>query len=112
MPVTLRCLRFDPDKDAPPHRQAYQLPAEPMDRVWEGLNASTWYPGGTLTSRRSWGHGVYGSHTMQINGRNRLACTGLIRDAALRSRSSRCEPGAGSKISSSTRSRSFGNTTT
>ena len=35
---------------------------------------------GTLTFRRSCGHGICGSDAMRINGRNRLACKTLIKD--------------------------------
>ena len=35
---------------------------------------------GTLTFRRSCGHGICGSDAMRINGRNRLACKTLVKD--------------------------------
>jgi succinate dehydrogenase / fumarate reductase iron-sulfur subunit len=84
MQVIFRILRFDPDKGAQPYWQEYQVPAEPMDRVLDGLNAIKWYQDGTLTYRRSCGHGVCGSDAMRINGRNRLACKVLMRDAGSR----------------------------
>ncbi len=80
MGITFRIQRFDPDKDTQPYWQEFQVAAEPMDRVLDGLNAIKWYQDGTLTYRRSCGHGVCGSDAMRINGRNRLACKVLIRD--------------------------------
>ena len=47
----------------------------------DGLNNIRWEQAGTLTYRRSCAHGVCGSDAMRINGRNRLACTLLVRDA-------------------------------
>jgi succinate dehydrogenase / fumarate reductase iron-sulfur subunit len=40
-----------------------------------------WYLDGTLALRRSCAHGVCGSDAMLINGRNRLACEYLVKDA-------------------------------
>ncbi len=78
--ITFRIQRFDPDRDAGPYWQEFQVPGEAMDRVLDGLNAIKWYQEGTLTYRRSCGHGVCGSDAMRINGRNRLACKLLVRD--------------------------------
>jgi succinate dehydrogenase / fumarate reductase, iron-sulfur subunit len=80
MRVTFRIQRFNPETEAGPYWQEFQVAAEPMDRVLDGLNAIKWYQDGTLTYRRSCGHGVCGSDAMRINGRNRLACKLLIRD--------------------------------
>ena len=45
-----------------------------MDRVLSLLHAVKDEQDGTLTFRRSCGHGICGSDAMLINGRNRLAC--------------------------------------
>jgi succinate dehydrogenase / fumarate reductase iron-sulfur subunit len=81
MDVTLRILRFDPDRDAEAHWEEYVVPAEPSDRVLDLLHHVKWYQDGTLTFRRSCAHGVCGSDAMLINGRNRLACEYLVKDA-------------------------------
>jgi succinate dehydrogenase / fumarate reductase, iron-sulfur subunit len=81
MEVQLRILRFDPDADAAAHWQTYAVPAEPSDRVLDLLHQVKWYQDGSLTFRRSCGHGVCGSDAMLINGRNRLACEYLVKDA-------------------------------
>jgi succinate dehydrogenase iron-sulfur subunit len=84
MEVQLRILRFDPDRDAAPHWEEYLVPAEPSDRVLDLLHQVKWYQDGSLTFRRSCAHGVCGSDAMLINGRNRLACEYLVKDAGQR----------------------------
>jgi succinate dehydrogenase / fumarate reductase iron-sulfur subunit len=84
MDVQLRILRFDPDRDAAPHWEEYVVPAEQSDRVLDLLHQVKWYQDGSLTFRRSCAHGVCGSDAMLINGRNRLACEYLVKDAGQR----------------------------
>lgn len=72
--VDLRILRFDPERDRAPHWEAYTVGSDPMDRVLDLLHKVKYEQDGTLTFRRSCGHGVCGSDAMLINGRNRLAC--------------------------------------
>ncbi len=81
MRVHYRIKRFDPATDQKPYFKDYEVELEPTDRVLDGLNEIKWYQDGTLTYRRSCAHGVCGSDAMRINGRNRLACTLLVRDA-------------------------------
>jgi succinate dehydrogenase / fumarate reductase iron-sulfur subunit len=80
MQVTLRVRRFDPEKDQRPHMQSFTVEAEPTDQVLDLLNRVKDYQDGSLTYRRSCGHGICGSDAMRINGRNRLACKVLVRD--------------------------------
>ena len=95
MEIELRILRYDPELDAAPHWEAYPLSAEPSDRVLDLLHQVKWYHDGTLTFRRSCGHGVCGSDAMLINGRNRLACEVLVKDAGSRIS---VEPVRGSRV--------------
>ena len=81
MHVELRIQRFNPELDANPHWESYELEAEPSDRVLDLLHEVKWFRDGTLTFRRSCAHGVCGSDAMLINGRNQLACAALVRDA-------------------------------
>ncbi|MDQ2940828.1 MAG: succinate dehydrogenase iron-sulfur subunit [Chloroflexota bacterium] len=81
MRVQLRIRRFNPEGDEEPHWEEYQVRAEPTDRVLDLLHQVKWFQDGTLTFRRSCAHGVCGSDAMLINGRNRLACEYLVRDA-------------------------------
>ena len=84
MRVQLRIRRFDPEADDEPHWEEYHVKAEPTDRVLDLLHQVKWFQDGTLTFRRSCAHGVCGSDAMLINGRNRLACEYLVRDAGSR----------------------------
>ena len=81
MRVHFRIKRFDPTTDERPYYKDYDVELEESDRVLDGLNAIKWDQDGTLTYRRSCAHGVCGSDAMRINGKNRLACTLLIKDA-------------------------------
>ncbi|HSH21508.1 MAG TPA: succinate dehydrogenase iron-sulfur subunit [Candidatus Caenarcaniphilales bacterium] len=74
MQVDLRILRYDPERDAKPHWERYLVESKPMDRVLDVLHTVKYEHDATLTFRRSCGHGICGSDTMLINGRNRLAC--------------------------------------
>ncbi len=80
MEVTLKILRFNPEKDTKPHYETYTVEAEPTDRVLDLLEYIKGYQDGTLTFRRSCAHGVCGSDAMRINGRNMLACKVLVKD--------------------------------
>jgi len=84
MDVQLRIRRYNPELDEEPHWEEYALQAEPSDRVLDLLHQVKWYRDGTLTFRRSCAHGVCGSDAMLINGRNRLACEYLVKDAGKR----------------------------
>jgi succinate dehydrogenase / fumarate reductase, iron-sulfur subunit len=81
MEVQLRIRRFNPEIDDEPHWEEYVVEAEPTDRVLDLLHEVKWYQDGTLTFRRSCAHGVCGSDAMLINGKNRLACEYLVKDA-------------------------------
>jgi len=78
--VRFRIKRFNPERDTAPHWKEYDVPADPTDRVLDGLHYIKWYIDGTLALRRSCAHGVCGSDAMMINGRNRLACKVLMKD--------------------------------
>lgn len=80
MQVTLRILRYDPNKDAKPHWETYQVESEPMDRVLDLLHKVKYFTDGSLAFRRSCGHGICGSDAMVINGKNRLACKALVKE--------------------------------
>ncbi len=94
--ITLKILRYNPEKDGKPHYETYQVSAEPTDRVLDLLEHVKGYEDGTLTFRRSCAHGVCGSDAMRINGRNLLACKVLVKD--LDSDTITIEPLMGMKI--------------
>ena len=75
MKIELRILRYDPERDAKPHWESYDVEADPkLDRVLDLLHRVKYDHDGSLTFRRSCGHGICGSDALLINGRNRLAC--------------------------------------
>lgn len=95
MGVRFKVKRFNPERDAAPHWEAYEVPVEPTDRVLDGLHHIKWHIDGTLALRRSCAHGICGSDAMMINGRNQLACKVLIRDLG---REVRVEPIRGMRV--------------
>ncbi len=76
--VTLKIQRFDPEKDQRPHWAEYRVDVEDSDRLLDALHTIKWEQDGSLTFRRSCGHGVCGSDAMSVNGLNRLACKLLM----------------------------------
>lgn len=81
MKVTLRIQRYNPEKDSEPYYQDFTLEVQDdRERILDLLNQVKWNFDGTLTFRRSCAHGVCGSDGIRINGRNRLACSVLLRD--------------------------------
>jgi succinate dehydrogenase / fumarate reductase iron-sulfur subunit len=80
MEVTLRILRYNPERDKKPHYETYKVEGEDNDQVLDLLNQVKWYQDGTLSYRRSCAHGVCGSDSMRINGKNLLACKVLVKD--------------------------------
>ena len=79
MQVTLRIRRFNPEHDNKPYWGEYTLDnVEPNERVLDLLHRVKWEQDGTLSFRRSCGHGICGSDGMRINGVNRLACKVLV----------------------------------
>ena len=80
MDVTVKILRYNPEVSEESKWESYQVSAEPTDRVLDALHKVKWDLDGSLTFRRSCGHGVCGSDAMRINGKNRLACKTLIKD--------------------------------
>jgi succinate dehydrogenase / fumarate reductase, iron-sulfur subunit len=81
MQVTLKILRYNPEKDEKPHFETYVVQeANENDQLLELLEQIRGYQDGTLAFRRSCAHGICGSDGMRVNGRNRLACKVLVKD--------------------------------
>ena len=78
--VTFRIRRFLPEIDDEPRWEDFVVPMYPTDRVLDALSMIKGEQDGTLSFRRSCGHGICGSDAMRINGRNRLACKTLVKD--------------------------------
>jgi len=81
--ATLMIRRFNPEVDAEPYWQDFDVVMSGTDRVLDALHKIKWEQDSTLAFRRSCAHGVCGSDAMRINGRNRLACKTLLKDLDL-----------------------------
>jgi len=66
--------RYNPDVDAKPYIQEYDIPLEPTDKMLLDALIRLKAHDDTLAFRRSCREGVCGSDAMNINGRNGLAC--------------------------------------
>lgn len=78
--VTFRIRRYQPEYDAEPKWVDYTVSCYPTDRILDALMKIKGEIDGSLSFRRSCGHGICGSDAMRINGRNRLACKTLVKD--------------------------------
>ena len=72
--------RYDPDKDANPYMQDYDVPLDPTDRMLLDALIRIKEHDDTLSLRRSCREGVCGSDAMNINGKNGLACIMRVAD--------------------------------
>jgi succinate dehydrogenase / fumarate reductase iron-sulfur subunit len=81
MDVQLKILRFDPEKDKQPYFQDFNVKNVSDDwRLLDVLHEIKANYDGSLTFRRSCAHGICGSDGMKINGKNKLACSLLLKD--------------------------------
>src|SRR5690606_24446862 len=73
--MRLSIYRYDPDKDAKPRMQDYDVPLEPTDQMLLDALVRAKTMDDSIAFRRSCREGVCGSDAMNINGKNGLACT-------------------------------------
>lgn len=71
---TIEIYRYDPDKDAAPSMQRFELDAAPGEKMLLDLLVHLKGIDDSIGFRRSCREGVCGSDAMNINGRNGLAC--------------------------------------
>jgi succinate dehydrogenase / fumarate reductase iron-sulfur subunit len=74
--------RFDPDGDATPYQQDYEIEPGAHDVMLLDALLRIHEQDDSLAFRRSCREGVCGSDAMNINGRNGLACVTRLRDLA------------------------------
>jgi succinate dehydrogenase / fumarate reductase, iron-sulfur subunit len=72
--MQFRIYRYDPDKDAKPYMQDYDVEPEPADQMLLDMLIRIKAQDDSLSLRRSCREGVCGSDAMNINGKNGLAC--------------------------------------
>lgn len=80
MRINLEIQRYNPETDAAPRDETFEVTVEPTDRVLDALMDIKRNVDGSLAFRRSCAHGVCGSDAMVINGTEALACKTLIQD--------------------------------
>jgi succinate dehydrogenase / fumarate reductase iron-sulfur subunit len=80
--MKFRIQRYDPDRDAKPYFQDYDVAMGPADRMLLDALVRIKSVDDTLALRRSCREGVCGSDAMNINGRNGLACVTKLADLA------------------------------
>jgi succinate dehydrogenase iron-sulfur subunit len=80
--MRFRIQRYDPDKDARPYFQDYDVAMSPSDRMLLDALVRIKAVDDTLALRRSCREGVCGSDAMNINGKNGLACITKLADLA------------------------------
>jgi succinate dehydrogenase / fumarate reductase, iron-sulfur subunit len=80
MQIKLKIFRYQPEKNANPYYDRFEVDVDPKERVLDVLEKVRGEQDGTLAYRRSCAHGVCGSDAMRINGHNALACKVLIQD--------------------------------
>jgi len=73
--MKFRIYRYDPEKDAKPRLQEYDVALDPHDRMLLDALVRIKSVDESLSFRRSCREGVCGSDAMNINGKNGLACT-------------------------------------
>lgn len=84
MKIVLNIQRYNPETDAAPHFQKYEVEANPNERLLDALMRIKRFQDGSLGFRKSCAHGVCGSDAMRINGKDGLACKTLVQDVAER----------------------------
>jgi len=78
--MKFRIYRYDPEQDAKPRYQEYDVALEPTDRMLLDALIRLKSVDDTLAFRRSCREGVCGSDAMNINGKNGLACITNLRE--------------------------------
>ncbi|MBI0331799.1 MULTISPECIES: succinate dehydrogenase/fumarate reductase iron-sulfur subunit [Burkholderia] len=76
----LHVYRYDPDRDARPRLQTYEIDLDAGDRMLLDVLGRLKALDETLAYRRSCREGICGSDAMNINGRNGLACLTNMRE--------------------------------
>ena len=78
--MKLSIYRYDPDKDAAPYMQDYDVKLEPADLKLLDVLIRLKAQDDSFAFRRSCREGVCGSDAMNINGKNGLACLADIHE--------------------------------
>jgi len=81
--VKFEIYRYDPDKDERPYMQKLEVALQPHDKMLlDAIIRIKNEVDDSLAIRRSCREGVCGSDAMNVNGKNRLACTTNLKELA------------------------------
>ncbi|TMH01406.1 MAG: succinate dehydrogenase iron-sulfur subunit, partial [Betaproteobacteria bacterium] len=78
--MKFKIYRYDPEKDAAPRMQDYEVTLDVHDRMLLDAIIRVKAQDDTLSFRRSCREGVCGSDAMNINGKNGLACVTNLKE--------------------------------
>lgn len=78
--IEIECLRYNPDTDAAPRFQSYQVPFHDDMSVLQGLQYIKDHLDGSLTFRWSCRMAICGSCGSMVNGVPQLSCHSFLRD--------------------------------
>ncbi len=78
--IAIECLRYDPEHDAAPRMQRYEVPFTDDMSVLQGLQYIKDHLDGSLTFRWSCRMAICGSCGAMLNGEPRLGCENFLRD--------------------------------
>src|SRR5450631_2838815 len=78
--MKFRIYRYNPEQDAAPRYQEYDVALESTDRMLLDALMRLRQQDDTLAFRKSCREGVCGSDAMNINGKNGLACLTKVAD--------------------------------
>lgn len=76
----VRIQRFNPEHDAKPHLQEFEVELQPGATLLDALHEIKSHQDGSLTFRRSCRHAICGSCAMQVNGKNELVCKAPLKE--------------------------------
>ncbi len=78
--IVIECLRYDPEQDAAPRLQTYDVPFTDDMSVLQGLQYIKDHLDGSLTFRWSCRMAICGSCGAMLNGEPKLGCENFLRD--------------------------------
>jgi succinate dehydrogenase / fumarate reductase iron-sulfur subunit len=88
----VRILRFNPERDAEPHYESYEVDIIASTTVLDAVIAVKDFEDGTLTFRRSCRQGICGSCGMRVNDKERLACNTRVAEIIKEGQTMTVEP--------------------
>jgi succinate dehydrogenase/fumarate reductase iron-sulfur protein len=82
--VKVECFRFNPERDASPHFETYEVPVDGETRVTDCLDYIREYLDPSLAFFVNCKRGTCARCSMRINGKVQMACLSLVEGDCLR----------------------------